>query len=55
MDYITSTSNATVDLVKNGAEMLEKLVDGATNLSKVCKRSDVKDCDIIMTTVMKSF
>jgi hypothetical protein len=54
MDYITSTSNATVDLVKNGAELLEKLVDGATNLSKVCKRCE-ELYDIIMITVMKSF
>ncbi|CAB4022825.1 adhesion G- coupled receptor G4 isoform X2 [Paramuricea clavata] len=37
MDYITSTSNVTVDLVKNGAEMLDKLVAGATNLSKIRK------------------
>ena len=37
VDYITSTSNATVDLVKSGADILEKLVDDATNLSKVCK------------------
>ena len=37
VDYITSTSNATVDLVKSGADILEKLVDDAKNLSKVCK------------------
>ena len=34
-EYVTSTPNATVDLVKGGADMLEKLVNNATDLSKV--------------------
>jgi hypothetical protein len=34
-EYVTSSPNATVDLVKGGAELLEKLVNEATDLSKV--------------------
>ncbi|XP_028411741.1 flocculation protein FLO11-like [Dendronephthya gigantea] len=37
IDYITATSNATVDFVKDGANFLEKLIDGATHLSKIRK------------------
>ncbi len=36
-EYITSNPNLTINLVKGGADLLVKLVEGATNLSKVCK------------------
>ena len=43
IDYITATSNATVDFVKDGANFLEKLIDGATNLSKVRRSQIIQD------------
>lgn len=43
VDYLTSKPNATVDVVKSGTDILEKLVDDASNLSNVCKTSNNKN------------